>query len=181
MSRHWDFRKEFSPTRRSRRRRRGFWRFGWDEIRLVLVVGVTLGLVSQLGSFGRGASEVIAEGDGRVTVVSGPVGIVDGDTFDHRGQRIRIADIDTPEMRSDCAAEVSLARAARDRLSVLLAQGPFELHRIDRDEDQYGRKLRVVVRGGQSIGDRLVAEGLARTWSGRREPWCSAGRLINSL
>ena len=33
-----------------------------------------------------------------------------------------------------------------------------------RDEDRYGRKLRVVVRNGRSLGDQLVSEGLARTW-----------------
>ena len=51
--------------------------------------------------------------------------------------------------------------------------GPFELHPISgRDEDRYGRKLRIITRGGRSLGDVLVAEGLARTWTGRREPWC---------
>jgi endonuclease YncB( thermonuclease family) len=54
----------------------------------------------------------------------------------------------------------------------LLAAGPFELRMLGRDVDRYGRKLRVVVRDGRSLGDQLVAEGLARTWTGRREPWC---------
>ena len=35
-----------------------------------------------------------------------------------------------------------------------------------RNEDRYGRKLRVVVRNGRSLGDWLVSEGLARTWGG---------------
>lgn len=172
MSRHWNPRNELwrSRPRQARRRRRGFG-FGGGEVRLVLVIGVTIGLVSQLDWLApSGAANIPATR--AVATVTGPVRIIDGDTFDHRGQRIRIADIDTPELRSDCAAEVRLARAAKARLGALLAEGPFELHRIERDEDQYGRKLRVVVRGGRSIGDRLVAEGLARTWSGRREPWC---------
>ena len=41
-----------------------------------------------------------------------------------------------------------------------------------RDQDRYGRKLRIVTRGGESLGEMLVAEGLAREWTGRREPWC---------
>lgn len=63
---------------------------------------------------------------------------------------------------------------ATARMRVLLNAGPFELHPLSsgRDEDRYGRKLRIVTRGGRSLGDQLVAEGLARTWSGRREPWC---------
>ncbi len=172
MSRHWDFRKELSRSRPRRAKRQGNgWGFGRGEVRLMLVIGVTLGLVSQLEWLApSGAVSIRATRE--VSTVTGPVRIIDGDTFDHRGQRIRIADIDTPELRSECAAEVRLAQAAKARLSTLLAEGPFELHRVDRDRDRYGRSLRVVVRDGRSIGDRLVEEGLARTWSGRREPWC---------
>jgi endonuclease YncB( thermonuclease family) len=55
-------------------------------------------------------------------------------------------------------------------------EAPFEVAPIGgRDEDRYGRKLRIVTRGGRSLGDVLVAEGLARTWTGRREPWCAIG------
>jgi endonuclease YncB( thermonuclease family) len=42
------------------------------------------------------------------------------------------------------------------------------LKRDGRDKDRNDRLLRVVKRGGKSIGDQLVAEGLARTWFGRR-------------
>lgn len=99
--------------------------------------------------------------------------VIDGDTFETGGMRIRIADIDTPETAARCAYEAALATRATERLRILLAAGPFELHPIaGRDEDQFGRKLRIVTRGGRSLGDRLVSEGLARTWTGRREPWC---------
>jgi endonuclease YncB( thermonuclease family) len=101
------------------------------------------------------------------------VDVIDGDTFRLGGEKIRIADIDTPETAGRCPEESALAARATERLAVLLAQGPFELQPIGRDEDRYGRKLRIVTRGGRSIGDQLVAEGLARTWSGRREPWCA--------
>ena len=101
------------------------------------------------------------------------VRVIDGDTFDYGGTRIRIADIDTPEVHGRCAYETGLAARATSRMRTLLAAGPFELHPIGgRDEDRYGRKLRIVTRGGRSLGDQLVAEGLARTWSGRRQPWC---------
>lgn len=99
--------------------------------------------------------------------------VIDGDTFHYRGEKIRIADIDTPEVRGRCPYESELAARATARMEELLHAGPFELERIPgRDEDRYGRKLRVVTRHGRSLGDQLVAEGLARTWSGRREPWC---------
>lgn len=100
--------------------------------------------------------------------------VVDGDTFWLEGVKLRIADIDTPEISEPrCDAEYALGIRARDRLLALLNEGPFTLSPVGtRDEDQYGRMLRVVIRDGVSLGDRLVAEGLARTWTGRREPWC---------
>ena len=100
--------------------------------------------------------------------------VVDGDTFWLDGVKIRVADIDTPEVsQPQCDFELQLGRQATARLTELLNSGPFELKTFDgRDEDQYGRKLRVVVREGRSLGDQLVSEGFARTWTGRREPWC---------
>ena len=38
--------------------------------------------------------------------------------------------------------------------------------------DRYGRKLRVLARGGESIGGMLVAEGLAHEWGGGKRSWC---------
>ena len=100
--------------------------------------------------------------------------VMDGDTFYFRGESIRIADLDAPETHPPhCALEARLGAAATDRLRGLLSTGPFEIRRAGfRDEDRYGRKLRTIHRDGRSLGDILVAEGLARQWTGRREPWC---------
>lgn len=99
--------------------------------------------------------------------------VVDGDTFWFGGAKYRIADIDTPETHGPrCAAEGALGAQATQRLQVLLNAGPFTLESMDRDVDRYGRSLRVVTRGGNSIGGMLVAEGLAREWDGARRPWC---------
>lgn len=100
--------------------------------------------------------------------------VIDGDTFWLDGEKIRIADIDTPEISEPkCDGEYERGIEARDRLISMLNEGPFDVvHFGGRDEDEYGRKLRVVLREGQSLGDQLVGEGLARTWTGRREPWC---------
>lgn len=100
--------------------------------------------------------------------------VVDGDTFWFEGHKIRIADIDTPEISEpQCDSEYRRGMQATYRLRELLNEGPFDLKPIGgRDKDQYGRDLRIVVRNGRSLGDQLVREGLARTWTGRREPWC---------
>ena len=96
--------------------------------------------------------------------------VVDGDTFWIEGVKVRIADIDAPELNGRCDYERRLALESRDRLLALLNAGPFQLR--PQGEDRYGRTLAVVTRGGRSIGDVLVSEGLARTWTGRRQPWC---------
>jgi len=99
--------------------------------------------------------------------------VVDGDTFYMDGTTIRIMDIDAPETHPPrCAYEADLGDRATRRLSQLLSAGAFQLVRANRDVDKYGRQLRVVIRDGRSIGKMLVAEGLARTWSGKRRPWC---------
>lgn len=101
--------------------------------------------------------------------------VIDGDTFFFAGEKIRIADIDAPETASaQCASEAELGARATSRLRELLNEGPFELRNYrSRDKDEYGRKLRIVMRDGRSIGDTLISEGLARRWNGRRLPWCA--------
>ncbi|MXO94391.1 thermonuclease family protein [Erythrobacter arachoides] len=94
----------------------------------------------------------------------------DGDTFIVDRERIRLMDIDTPEMEGQCASESRLAVRARDQLVAILNSEQFVVHRDG--QDRYGRTLAVVTNSRGSVGDQLVREGLARTWSGRREPWC---------
>jgi endonuclease YncB( thermonuclease family) len=99
--------------------------------------------------------------------------VIDGDTFWYAGEKIRIADINTPETgHPGCPYEARLGAAATARLQALLNQGAFSLEPIDRDRDKYGRRLRVVTRGGASVGGVLVREGLAEEWRGYRGSWC---------
>ena len=99
--------------------------------------------------------------------------VVDGDTFWLQGEKVRIADINAPETHSaDCPAEQALGERATRRLIGLLNAGPFTLDTAGRATDRYGRSLRIVHRGGRSLGGQLVAEGLAEPWRGRRSDWC---------
>lgn len=94
----------------------------------------------------------------------------DGDTVWYDGEKIRVSDIDTPELNGHCDYERALAIRSRKRLLQLLNEGAFQIDRSG--TDRYGRTLAVLHRSGRSIGYQLVTEGLARSWSGRREPWC---------
>ncbi|WP_068071157.1 thermonuclease family protein [Novosphingobium lentum] len=99
--------------------------------------------------------------------------VVDGDTFWYLGTKIRIADINAPELgHPGCPYEAALAEAATTRLTDLLNAGPFSLVTEGRETDKYGRALRVVVRNGASLGAVLEDEGLAEHWHGHRRNWC---------
>lgn len=100
--------------------------------------------------------------------------VVDGDTIWLSGQKIRIADINAPEVTdARCDYELNLGRKASTRLIDLLNAGAFSLAVPEgRDADRYGRVLRIVMRGGRSLGMVLVREGLAEEWTGHRRNWC---------
>ena len=99
--------------------------------------------------------------------------VVDGDTFYHGRDKVRIAGIDAPETHPPrCADEARLGEAATHRLRDLLNSGEISLSSIDRDEDMYGRKLRNVAAGGADVGAVLIGEGLARDFAGGRRSWC---------
>lgn len=100
--------------------------------------------------------------------------ILDGGNFIYRGATIRMADIYVPATKeAKCDRERLLGGDAKEALRVLLNAGKFELGAwTPINEDQFGRKLRIVRRDGRSIGDALIAKGLARPWAGKRESWC---------
>jgi micrococcal nuclease len=102
--------------------------------------------------------------------------VVDGDTLWFAGTKIRVADIDAPEVSTPaCANEARLGAAATQRFTALLNGGAFSLESdpaSSRDTDRYGRALRLVTRGGESLGAVLVDEGLAEEWNGPRVDWC---------
>lgn len=100
--------------------------------------------------------------------------IAESGVFWHDKTAIRLADVDIPGAESaKCDAERQRGFRAKVRLRELLDAGPFELVLSDNgDREQAGAKLRVAMRNGQSIGDQLVREGLARPKGGNGSPWC---------
>ena len=103
--------------------------------------------------------------------------VVDGDTIELNGETVRIANIDTPEIKhAQCDAERRLGRVAKAELGRILAKGEITLTRGDpetgRQTDKYGRTLGVVAVDGHDVGDELVARELARQWTGKRQSWC---------
>lgn len=87
-----------------------------------------------------------------------------------QAEAVRIFNIDAPEIDGQCPYESDLALQSKVRLAELLEGQRVEILR--QGTDRYGRTLAAVHVEGQDVGDILVSEGLARTWTGRREPWC---------
>lgn len=167
----------FARPRQPRRRARWF--------PFALVGLPTLAFLGVLFAPVPGAEPLAAQGTGGgeahralFLVCSGPVRVtcvVDGDTIWYRGTKIRIADIDTPEVsQPGCPRERALGQRATERLRQLLNAGSFALAPPPdgRTRDRFGRELRIVTRGGESLGAVLVSEGLAARWGGPRRAWC---------
>ena len=107
-----------------------------------------------------------------------PVLLVDGDTVDIDGTRIRLLDIDAPEsFRSRCEAELVAGLAAKERLRALLETGPVSY--APKGHDRYGRTLAHVYAAGADVGHQLLVEGLALPYEpgraakvARLRHWC---------
>ena len=109
--------------------------------------------------------------------------IFDGDTFAGLAHvdddisiavRVRLINVDTPEIHGECDAEISAANRARDRLGELIPVGSVvELKNI-KDDKYLGRiDANVILSDGHDIGDVLINEKLGRPYSGgRRTGWC---------
>lgn len=99
--------------------------------------------------------------------------VIAADTFMLKGQKIRIAGIEVPDIQKPrCEAERIKASDAKLRVRAFLDSGPFDVLAANAgDEDSNGRKIRAVTRGGVSLSDILVREGLARR-PGATGGWC---------
>lgn len=93
--------------------------------------------------------------------------VVDGDTVWLEREKMRIAEIDTPELNGRCQYERVKARGARTRLVQILNTSEVRFERIGKD--RFGRTLVKM----PEVSEQLIREGLARKWSGRRESWCN--------
>ena len=91
--------------------------------------------------------------------------MIDGDTIDIAGQRIRLHGIDTPEAQQLCEADGKPWRCGQDATFALANLiGRTWVTCVARGEDHYGRTIAICKVGGpkgQDLGAYMVAEGLA--------------------
>lgn len=90
---------------------------------------------------------------------------------------VRVAGIDTPEIRGKCVAEKAAAVKARDRVREILAyavQSEAPVQFCNPSWGRYGgRVVAWVTIGDVWLHEALIAEGHARSYDGgKREGWC---------
>ena len=86
----------------------------------------------------------------------------DGDTCTTtKGEKIRLACIDTPELRGERANPIP-AKASRDYLNDLVAGSTLVIRRITKD--RYGRTVAELYKGSINIQEHLVKKGFARIY-----------------
>jgi endonuclease YncB( thermonuclease family) len=94
--------------------------------------------------------------------ISGRASVIDGDTIEIRGERIRLFGIDAPESGQSCTVQ-SRAFPAGQRAALALAD-KIASNIVDcrpKDTDRYGRNVNVCLVGGEDINGWMVANGWA--------------------
>ena len=109
--------------------------------------------------------------------------ILDGDTISASvnldadttvSVRVRLRNVDTPEMNGDCEYERSRAIAARDRLAEIIPVGSMVELSNAKDDKYLGRiDANVADSRGRDVGEILIREKYGRKYNGgKRKPWC---------
>lgn len=108
--------------------------------------------------------------------------VIDGDTFEARvrvwpglevNTKVRLRNIDAPELHARCGEELAKAQAARAALDAMLAAGGVTVSRIG--IDKYGGRVDALVatRDTADVSTALLNGGWARSYNGgRRGSWC---------
>ena len=94
--------------------------------------------------------------------IAGRASVIDGDTLEIRGQRIRLWGVDAPEGQQRCLKEGNLWRAHADSANALdgyLADRPVTC--TQKDIDRYKRIVATCIVDGEDIGGWMVRMGWA--------------------
>lgn len=122
---------------------------------------------------------VLACAPARAETVEGDlIRVIDGDTVELAGERIRLIEPDAPEIsKPRCNTELAKGLLASGRLRQLL-KGPVRIERSGRT-DRYRRTLASLVAPDGNVADILIREGLAipykpgfEAYEQRAAHWC---------
>ncbi len=94
--------------------------------------------------------------------VAGTASVIDGDTIEVHGQRIRLHGIDAPESRQLCRLDGKPWQCGKDAANALadkIARRPVTCEDLGRD--RYKRIIGRCTVAGEDLGEWLVREGLS--------------------
>lgn len=102
--------------------------------------------------------------------ITGAARVIDGDTLEVSGARIRLAGIDAPELAQTCAdgrgGETRCGRQVRAALAEFIGSDVVACRPLDRD--RYDRVVAACAARGRDLGTWLVENGLATALDGPR-------------
>ena len=94
--------------------------------------------------------------------ITGPARVVDGDTLEVAGQRIRLHGIDAPEAKQTCkAGGVTWRCGERASLALFGKIGRSEVRCKELYRDRYKRVVAICYAGSDDLGRWMVREGWA--------------------
>jgi endonuclease YncB( thermonuclease family) len=97
-----------------------------------------------------------------VAEIAGSATVIDGDTIEIRGQRIRLFGIDSPESAQLCQAGQKPYRCGQQAALALADRiGERTVRCQERDTDRYGRVVAVCYAGGEDLDRWMVEQGWA--------------------
>lgn len=143
----------------------------WDEVKRMVheshgsvedAIGSAAERTTDFLSDGAGVVRDALEGQVADAALTGSARIIDGDTLDVRGSRVRLHGIDAPESAQRCRSGGrfwSCGHEATRALSRRIGSRPVACE--ERDRDRYGRSVAVCWVGGEDVNAWMVAEGWA--------------------
>ena len=95
--------------------------------------------------------------------IVGVASVIDGDTIEIHGARIRFHGIDAPESRQECTRPNSATWRCGQQSALALAEriGRATIRCLPRDRDRYGRVVAVCSKDGEDLNRWLVRNGWA--------------------
>jgi len=129
----------------------------------IVVIAIIAGVVHVAREFGGTARSVPRDITASGSALAGRARVVDGDSLDLAGERIRLYGIDAPEYRQSCndlaGRAYACGRAASRALAALIAGRQVSCTAVD--HDRYGRDVAICMVDGRDLGEVMVRSGNA--------------------
>jgi endonuclease YncB( thermonuclease family) len=128
------------------------------------------------------ALAAFASAPAAANVLVGPATVIDGDTIDMTGTRIRLSGIDAPESAQQCQRDGAAWDCGKDAAAALhemLASGPLEC--TAEGTDRYGRMLATCRTALFDLGHEMLRRGLAVPFGDAPDDYAKARDLARQL